>query len=272
MKNINEFHANKLKTMLVDGDLLAYKITSALEEAIEWEDDVWTLHCNLDHCKQFWKQSIAYYMRHTNSAMAIICFSDVSNFRKELDLEYKSFRKSIRKPVAYKPLRLWIEETHRCTSFPYLEGDDTLGLLATGKYKNNCVIVSGDKDMRTIPSWHCFIIDDSIELVNNTKADLNFGTQVLTGDKSDGYIGCKGVGNVKASRVLSGKKKLPQMWEAVLREYLNNGYTVDDAYHQSRLARILRHGEYDIKKEKPKLWSYKYDYYRNFDESRKASK
>ena len=55
------------------------------------------------------------------------------------------------------------------------------------------------------------------------------------------------------------------MWEAVLREYLSNGYTIDDAYHQSRLARILRHGEYDIKKEKPKLWSYKYDYFRNFD-------
>ena len=48
--------------MLVDGDLLAYKITSALEEPIQWEDDVWTLHCDLDKCKQFWKQSIAYYI------------------------------------------------------------------------------------------------------------------------------------------------------------------------------------------------------------------
>ena len=38
MKNLNEFHANKKKTMLVDGDLLAYKITSALEETIQWED------------------------------------------------------------------------------------------------------------------------------------------------------------------------------------------------------------------------------------------
>ena len=92
MKNLNEFHANKLKTMLVDGDLLAYKITSALEETIQWEDDVWTLHCDLDKCKQFWKKSIAYYMIHTNSANAVIVFSDVSNFRKELDLEYKSFR------------------------------------------------------------------------------------------------------------------------------------------------------------------------------------
>ena len=43
MKNLNEFHANKIKTMLVDGDLLAYKITSALEEPIQWEDDVLSL-------------------------------------------------------------------------------------------------------------------------------------------------------------------------------------------------------------------------------------
>ena len=80
MKNLNEFHANKIKTMLVDGDLLAYKITSALEEPIQWEDDVWTLHCDLDKCKQFWKQSIAYYLKHTNSANAVIVFSDVSAF------------------------------------------------------------------------------------------------------------------------------------------------------------------------------------------------
>ena len=53
MKNLNEFHANKLKTMLVDGDLLAYKITSALEETIQWEDDVWTLHCDLEKCINF---------------------------------------------------------------------------------------------------------------------------------------------------------------------------------------------------------------------------
>ena len=37
------------------------------------------------------------------------------------------------------------------------------------------------------------------------------------------------------------------MWEAVLQEYTRNGYSVDDAYHQSRLARILREGEYDYK-------------------------
>ena len=44
MKNIVEFHANNQKVMLVDGDLLAYKITSAIEQPIDWGNDIWTLH------------------------------------------------------------------------------------------------------------------------------------------------------------------------------------------------------------------------------------
>ena len=52
MKNINEFFANKGKIMLVDGDLLAYRITSSLEEPIDWGDDIWTLWSDLKKGKQ----------------------------------------------------------------------------------------------------------------------------------------------------------------------------------------------------------------------------
>ena len=31
----------------------------------------------------------------------------------------------------------------------------------------------------------------------------------------------------------------------------------EDAYHQARLARILRNDEYDFATSKPKLWNYK---------------
>ena len=98
--------------MLVDGDLLAYKITSSLEEPIDWGDDVWTLWSDLKKGKQLFLQSIAFYLGLTKSCKAVICFSDKKNFRKELDSGYKSFRKKIRKPVCYKPMRKWIEETH----------------------------------------------------------------------------------------------------------------------------------------------------------------
>ena len=164
-----------------------------------------------------------------------------------------------------------MKKTHQCVSHKVLEGDDTIGLLATGKYKNNCVIVSGDKDMRTIPAWQICIVDDQIEKVDNDLADYNFCTQVLTGDQTDGYKGCVGVGHIKASRVLLDKKKLREQWEAVLQEYTRNKYCIDDAYHQARLARILREGEYDYKLNKPILWSYEYEHYRNFRENKKAS-
>lgn len=36
MKTINDFYNNTEKVMLVDGDLLAYKLTSSLEEVIDW--------------------------------------------------------------------------------------------------------------------------------------------------------------------------------------------------------------------------------------------
>jgi DNA polymerase-1 len=59
MKNMNDFYANTNKKMLVDGDLLVYKITSSLEEAIDWGDDVWTLSSDLKKGKQLFTQAIA---------------------------------------------------------------------------------------------------------------------------------------------------------------------------------------------------------------------
>ena len=67
------------------------------------------------------------------------------------------------------------------------------------------------------------------------------------------------------------KKDLDANWKAVIEEYLRNKMTVDDAYHQGRLARILRHGEYTTRNNKPKLWSYKYGQYKNTGTNKKAS-
>ena len=59
--------------MLVDGDLLVYKITSGIEEPINWGNDVWTLHADLKLAKQLWKQSIGFYLGYTNSKDCLIC-------------------------------------------------------------------------------------------------------------------------------------------------------------------------------------------------------
>ena len=50
--------------------------------------------------------------------------------------------------------------------YPGLEGD-VLGILATSKkYKDKCIILSSDKDLRTVPGLHHFIHDGSTELVD----------------------------------------------------------------------------------------------------------
>ena len=271
MKNINDFYANDNKVMIVDGDLIIYKITSGLEEPINWGNDMWTLHSDLAVGKQLFQQNMEYYKNYTKSKEIIIAFSDKVNFRKVFDKTYKSHRKNIRKPICYQPLRKWVEQNYNFYVLPTLEGDDVIGILATEHYKTNNVIISGDKDMRTLASWHCFIGDDQLEYVDERGADYNFCTQVLVGDSADGYKGLVGCGAVKASRVLLDKKNIDEMWEAVILEYERAGFTFEDAYHQARLARILRSGEYDFATSKPKLWSYKYEHYKDTRANKKAS-
>ena len=192
--------------MIVDGDLVIYKIASSLEEPIDWGNDVWTLHSDLGKGKTLLQQNINFYQEKTKSKEIIFAFSDKDNYRKELDKEYKSYRKKIRKPICYAPLRKWAEKNYYFYQLPNLEGDDVIGLLATQHYKGNNVIISGDKDMRTISSWHCFIGDDQLEYVDEHKADYNFCLQTLTGDQADGYKGCVGVGAVKQIEYLQAKR------------------------------------------------------------------
>ena len=271
MTNMNNFFDNHNKVMIVDGDLVIYKIASSLEEPIDWGNDIWTLHSDLSVGKQLFKQNMEHYKQYTKSKEIIVAFSDKKNYRKELDTEYKSYRKKIRKPVCYQPLRKWVEQNYNFYCLPNLEGDDVIGILATQHYNTNNVIISGDKDMRTIPSWHCFIGDDQLEFVDENKANYNFCLQVLTGDSADGYKGCVGVGAVKANRVLHNKKTLDEMWNAVIEEYERNNQSFEDAYHQAKLARILRKDEYDFATNQPKLWNYKYEHYRDTRANAKAS-
>ena len=61
------------------------------------------------------------------------------------------------------------------------------------------------------------------------------------------------------------------MWDTVIKEYERNKMSFEDAYHQARLARILRNGEYDFATSKPILWSFQYEHYRDTRQGKKAS-
>ena len=74
----------------------------------------------------------------------------------------------------------------------------------------------------------------------------------MAGDSTDGYGGVPGVGLITAQKLLD---KHGESWETVVDVYESKGLTADDALLTARLARILRHNEYDRETQEIKLWT-----------------
>ena len=180
-----------------------------------------------------------------------IILSGSKNFRYTLDPTYKSNRKS-RKPLAYNSLTKWLYDRYQGKVFlqDTLEADDYLGILATTPGAVDRIIVSDDKDLKTIPGrlYRMGVLSS----IDEDQADRYWWSQVLTGDPTDGYKGCPGVGPVKAEAILS---KPGSRWENVKQTFLKSGLSEDDAILQSRLARILHYDDWDAENKTVKLWS-----------------
>ena len=241
-----------MKFLALDGDILLYKAASSAEVEIDYGDDVWALYTDLKDAKKAFQYQLDKIIERLGVSDFVCCLSDhTSNFRKEVDFTYKSNRKGTRKPVGYKALCGWVEDTFKTFRKPHLEADDCLGILATMPVnKDKCIMVSSDKDLRTIPGT--LYRPDADELLTITEADADrfFLTQVLCGDTADGYPGVKGIGPKTAEKILG----LRPSWAAVEQAYIKAGLTRDDAIRQARLARILRHTDYDTDKGEVRLW------------------
>jgi len=236
------------RTLLIDGDIIVYRYASTVEQEVDWGDDVWSLWSDAKEAKQLILQYLEHLVEMTAADDFIFCFSDKDNFRKTVLPTYKSNRKGKRKPVCYKGVKSWIESKYESITMPNLEGDDVMGILATsGKYEET-LIVSEDKDMKTIPGllWRNAELED----ISEEDADYFHLYQTLVGDTTDGYSGLKGVGDKKATALLE-----TPTWETVVTAYEKAGYTEEDALVQARVARILRASDYNAKKQEPILWT-----------------
>lgn len=178
----------------------------------------------------------------------ILCQGGRSNFRYGLYPSYKSNRREKLKPWGYQELVDWALETYPVIQIDNVETDDILGC----SYLEGDVIVSGDKDMKTIPGVH--FQGERVFEVSEGEADHNFFMQALHGDSTDGYSGCPGVGPVMANKLLADCDNNQDRWQAVLKAYRKKGLDEFHAITQARMARILRAGEYDHDAGEPKLW------------------
>lgn len=246
-----------MTTLLLDADVPAYKYASANQDTFDWGDSV-SLMIDEDRAKDQIRTYIDELMDDLKADHLIVCLSDdFSNFRKGVLKTYKGNRKKEGRPELLYPLKEWMFETWDSRRREHLEGDDVMGILSSHPrlIKGKKIIVSIDKDLKTIPGW-LFNPDTDRKpyLVSEYDADYYWMYQTLTGDTTDNYKGCPFVGPVKAEAALADCNTLEEMWEAVVEQFEKRGLTEEDALVQARCARILRWTDYNFKTREVKLW------------------
>ena len=241
-------------TLLIDADWLIYSSCCSCEQDVKWDDHLHTLHCDERDIHEMIDSRIEYYQTIADDKSDVVmCFTEYPTFRHQIFPEYKANRKNKRKPLALYAIVEQIKQRYESVSYTGLEGDDVLGLLATSKRYSNPIVVSPDKDMRTVPCT--LIAGDDMELITKKKADRNWMLQALTGDTTDNFKGLIGCGPVTADKILGDAKTLPDMWNKVVKAYEKKKQTFTDALLTARLSRILREGDFNYKTKEVELWT-----------------
>lgn len=282
------------RTLLLDADLIAYRASSATQRSYDWNGDGKKSYAaDFEAAVEMAERTIDDYATKLKADEVLVCLSDdFSSFRKDrVDPTYKAIRDDVDRPVHLYDIKDHLADTYEFVRWTALEADDVMGIIATDPNRTDeRIIVSADKDMKTIPGkLHqpavyntmtgalirpAQTIDISVE-----EADRFHLYQTIVGDQTDGYPGLPGAGPKAAEEVLNGVQWVQQertlksgprkgltisewvrtegdyipAWLRVVALYEKAGLTEEHALKQARLARILRYGEWDGRS--PRLWT-----------------
>lgn len=261
--------------LLIDSDILLYQFAFRNQETFKWEGDIKSTVTDEAKACQDADEFIRDMVTKLDAKGFFLCFSDAQNFRYAVLPTYKHNRSNLERPELYDMLKKYLTEKYPVKIKKMLEADDVMGILGSQHPKEYC-ICSLDKDLKCIPGTH-FNWNKMTKptVIGEAYADYFFAYQTLIGDTTDGYTGCPKVGPKKADKLLvpifeeivgqvpefgakCGKRKLTelnrQMWAAVIETYTGRGFDMEFILQQARVARILRHTDYDFNKKEVKLW------------------
>ncbi len=259
-----------MSIVLIDADILVYEAAYRSQTSIDWEGEgTPTVSADFDMACEDLAASIAFIGKSTGCEDGVLVLTDSdrdANFRRKVWPDYKAHRgdsKSSR-PLLFSALREWLHKSYTTKEKAGIEGDDTIGIMATGDIGGlppveERVIASIDKDMLTIPGRH-FNWRQSERGVFRVTEDEAFHMlmlQTLCGDSTDHYPGLPGCGPVGAGRILedaSGQSRR-EIWEHVVIAFEDRGLVRADALTQARCARILQACDWDFTYDKVILWN-----------------
>lgn len=247
------------RALLVDADILAYQAVSEGMEEVRTPDDEWTYRVDMKKVRQMVEERVLEHMADLKAKAVVMAFGSRSNWRKRVMAEYKANRTG-KKPLGYWDLVKWMSSEWPTKTAPDLEADDVIGLMATSAEfmpDHDKIVVSEDKDFQGVPCqlWSPRKPELGIRTIGEADADMFHMRQTLTGDRTDGYPGCPGVGEVGAEKVLRAAieaiKNPPTvhelrkaMWKGVVAAYADKELGEDVALQNARVARILRASDF----------------------------
>ena len=201
------------------------------------------------------KNDIRKSIDHTMSEIEATCMmgklqvavKGKGNFRKDLYPEYKANRKEIDDKLK-KALDYGIDHmlsNYDAVTADGMEADDLVAIWAyeARELEMPYFIVGIDKDLLQIPGNHYNFNKQEHTFVDDDAADLNLNLQCLIGDNSDNIPGIKGIGKVKAAKILDGVP-MDKRWDRVKQEWKSNNAGDPDV--SRRLLTMLKSWkEYD---------------------------
>ena len=243
-----------MTTLLCDSDIFAFKLASTNQVNSPWGS--WTYP---EQAIQLLDSYVAELVETLKADKVIMCLTDPNdNFRYEVMDDYKDRDRSGR-PELLTMLKQHLTEEYDSYVRPRLEADDVMGILATHPHliEDNTIVVSEDKDLRTIP---CKLYNPNRpELktitITDTQAKAFHMWQTICGDAVDGFKGAKGIGKASeyAQDIIAADPE--EMWDIVLDAFAVSGMTEEDALVNARMAKILTWRHFDFKTKEVIHWN-----------------
>ena len=244
---------------LIDGDIVAFRAAAGVGARYDLGDGQTGRESDPAAARESALMTCYAWAKQAGCKDILVTFTGSANFRKTILPSYKAARKGVTKPPDYQATVEAVRAEYPSMLVNGLEADDLMGILATTeRFIGEAVVVTMDKDLRTIPGRHLnpFKEREAVD-VRLHEADHYWLMQTIMGDPTDGYKGIPGSGPAAAVKALGmavSGRYADVLWPAVVAAYQKAGLNEDDALVQARVARILRRQDYDKATKEVVLW------------------
>jgi len=194
------------KVALIDADMLCYRIGFACDNE--------TASVATNTMNNFLIELIT----ELNITEWELFLTGKGNFRDQIavTVPYKGNRVGKPKPVHIETLRQYLMDEWDANLAEGQEADDAIAIRAT-ELGDDSIIVSLDKDFDQVQGWHYNFVKKDLYYITAEEGLLNFYMQFLTGDRIDNIVGVKGIGPVKAHKILTDCGRLgSDLWATVV--------------------------------------------------------